>query len=1136
MGATAKPFDLFLLFVQQDPDILEALDQFSLFAFLLYDLERDYDFHEYLKKEFDNLDNETGKNLLFVAPIQSNIKSERYRVLSNRPFMQKIQDKHPHLFTIIVGTEEENQVNIPLHHAVLSYLGLDRNAPPTILLCSNPKENGYVTMYTSVADVTEHLHQLKEVADSLVVKGKSNKLLKKLLVTEDIDFETSGKWTAWKDELLGENLHLLSDVVTKSRTQESKRETRFYGRDQNEDFLDTLQHMLGQLEDVSRNLVGYVHEEDPQTLQKLKTLHFQILDLLSFRMLHQEHEKKQNKERNSYPSKIFEQNTPSHSIFDRDGNIHDLYLRLQIFDIDWFLEHRLTYWDVEARSMFQSAMYAILQFRNFEKNYQFDPNFGVSLILSGLAAAFEREMNSSLTHFIRQILHIDLPKNYWKYDEIAGQKYAEDTVGKININQKRNHWSGEENWEALTLGRLRVFVQNNFLEGFPVCARRMLEIWQQIKDIRNRATHGAYLTWIDVDIMLNYYKEWCEIPDSHEIAQRSWYAFKRTLSTKQNHQLEINILEEISKNSRNVEELQKLIRQENIKYLRFILSRDFDNATMDIIFGEFVQISSIIQEQLLKERIEIHITEAWIQKCWEYKIHSDLLLSYPTFPSHIRSEILQNTANLQQKTISFILKNANLTESQWFDAFRYYLQNRQTSFNWQMFGEFLQNPIFHSVCCQKITKHELALQFIPIESLIFRLIENTPTRRSYSKTCLEFVIQCFVSKDMISKIICTTEDYLHISKILQDEFGKQGVLDWKKTLARSVSSEHFLSNIVLQEEPALAVIFAQNKSISLLVYQILEGQGKLDTIPSNSQYDEETYIYRWNSYNQEQRKTMLKRENIPLQVILKHFGSEWISSADILPKIDASFAEAHMELLQKISEPTIQTLVFLLQNKLISPISKKLPFQTQVDFEKFVVETYMWNMNVYLEHNPKFLQDFLLKQANLNLSYCSPKILQEHMAKILPFCENIQKLHLPELPTHENWKHIRFPSVTKLTWKTKTIEFDVLEMFPNMKNLEIRNMTKMECTQKLPNIEFLHIVESPELEEINLQSFTNLLQFQVRQTPQLKNILGWEHLTCIQKVFVYTPHIDDLTFLKNKPTLVQYKCNKISWKRPEEDE
>ena len=274
-------------------------------------------------------------------------------------------------------------------------------------------------------------------------------------------------------------------------------------RNPNEAFHGTLQHMLRQLEDVSRHVVGgYREEEDPQALQKLKTLHFQILDLLSFRTLHQKREQEREEERNRGFLQEFEQSTPSYSIFDRDGDIDDLYRRLQIFDIEWFLEHRLTYWDVEARSMFQSAMYAILQFRNFEDNFHYDRNFGVSLIVSGLAAAFEREMNSSLTHFLRQILHIDLPKNYWKYDEIAGQKYAQDGAGKIDINQKRQHWSGEENWQALTLGRLRVFVQDNALEGFPVCAVRMLDIWQQIKDIRNRATHGAYLAWMDVDIML----------------------------------------------------------------------------------------------------------------------------------------------------------------------------------------------------------------------------------------------------------------------------------------------------------------------------------------------------------------------------------------------------------------------------------------------------------------------------------------------------------------------------------------------------------------------------------------------------------------------------------------------------------
>ena len=87
MGAPAKPFDLFFKFIQQDPLVIEALEQFSLFAFLFYDLERDFRFHQHLQMHFDELDEKTGSNLLFIAPIQDKMISQKYFQMSGRVFM-----------------------------------------------------------------------------------------------------------------------------------------------------------------------------------------------------------------------------------------------------------------------------------------------------------------------------------------------------------------------------------------------------------------------------------------------------------------------------------------------------------------------------------------------------------------------------------------------------------------------------------------------------------------------------------------------------------------------------------------------------------------------------------------------------------------------------------------------------------------------------------------------------------------------------------------------------------------------------------------------------------------------------------------------------------------------------------------
>ena len=164
MGAPAKPFDLFFKFIQQDPIVLQVLERFSLFAFLFYDLERDFGFHQHLQTHFDELDEKTGSNLLFIAPIQDKMISQKYFQMSGRVFMDILRRHYPEIFPF-GETEDRSNFDIPLNRAILEHLNLDRNTPPTILLCCKPEDRGYITLGTSEQSVNQQLCQLKDVAD-----------------------------------------------------------------------------------------------------------------------------------------------------------------------------------------------------------------------------------------------------------------------------------------------------------------------------------------------------------------------------------------------------------------------------------------------------------------------------------------------------------------------------------------------------------------------------------------------------------------------------------------------------------------------------------------------------------------------------------------------------------------------------------------------------------------------------------------------------------------------------------------------------------------------------------------------------------------------------------------------------------
>ena len=64
MGATVKPFDLFLLFVQQDPSVLKTLEQFFSFRFCFMISNETMIFYEHLKQNLMLWTKKRGKSLI----------------------------------------------------------------------------------------------------------------------------------------------------------------------------------------------------------------------------------------------------------------------------------------------------------------------------------------------------------------------------------------------------------------------------------------------------------------------------------------------------------------------------------------------------------------------------------------------------------------------------------------------------------------------------------------------------------------------------------------------------------------------------------------------------------------------------------------------------------------------------------------------------------------------------------------------------------------------------------------------------------------------------------------------------------------------------------------------------------------
>ena len=154
-------------------------------------------------------------------------------------------------------------------------------------------------------------------------------------------------WKVWEDTSLKENLTPVVLSHDKNRAYE---------------FHSYLRNFTERTRDVIRHLsYKYNDEEDMELFEQLNEAIFPILDLVASRP--------QPKEQEDEMYGHHQQPSPEQqvSVFEYEGRIYELHRKLTIFDVNWFLEHRLTHWDEEARSMCKSALYAMIHFQQLRE-------------------------------------------------------------------------------------------------------------------------------------------------------------------------------------------------------------------------------------------------------------------------------------------------------------------------------------------------------------------------------------------------------------------------------------------------------------------------------------------------------------------------------------------------------------------------------------------------------------------------------------------------------------------------------------------------------------------------------------------------------------------------------------------------
>jgi len=557
MGYPAHSVKMFHHFVQGTPEVIEAFGQYSLFAFVIYDPEREDDFHQHLCDNFKSLHEDTGRNLLFIVPLQSDEllslanddhqfdpyalhKEVRDRVgLDPRPFRRRDQ---PGL----------------INRVVFQALALDRNSPPTLIICTHPDSGGYFTISVDTQSIGSSLIKLGEIADGLPSlknidpSNVNQRQLMHELYIKGLDFDQKGNWRH-NDTLktvLSKFVPLMLDVkeaprvdavieVIKGSMQDALRDTelarimtqgaiaeaRDSKRSEAISIVQRLQRLIGLGKETEEQ--GEPEEqEEPSVSQTTSVLLTQLMDLLASKESDQLDWLSPEHTRYTQPSQIFT----------RLDDHRSIYQSITQGDIKALLEHQLKYWDEDARSMVVSALRSLIYMRETETLTD-ESFYGAPLIAFGLCMAFEREMNSSWGHYVRRSVQVRLPQYYWRFDPEADGSLSK----RHHFNRQRTARGHTplDDWQALSLGQLLEAIKAHTPDDpiFKTCSPELQVMWREVKALRDPPAHGTRITWASVNQLLATLRAWWHLEEAIEVGHRSWTDFKYVRSTKQNNLL-----------------------------------------------------------------------------------------------------------------------------------------------------------------------------------------------------------------------------------------------------------------------------------------------------------------------------------------------------------------------------------------------------------------------------------------------------------------------------------------------------------------------------------------------------------------------------------------------------------------------
>ena len=420
-----------------------ALEPFNLFAFIIHDPKAHPEFDRSIRSDFNWLDYITGQELLFFAlvdPPDAWLNEGRNRGMDRHYYkeLQVFERETQALFNPknAITSPDKNITAFSLANG----LGISYDNLPCLVITPDFRSEHFIWVKTSSIHIEEQLTKLGYIASRIENIPPGTSSLE--IIKKEIDSCKISGIRSLASSIAKRLANIMSCFVARDNSAAHERAQ------------NTINELRTNLRHLKRNINERNTEKNEGDKEKLDNLCLQIILSLSQLNL-----------------------VTSDRISQRDT-----------LNLNSFIEANHEFLEPDSHIMLKTTNMVLSPLLDRTLGFEVDYTPGVIC----LAKVFEREVNLSVVHWIRERLGVRLPLYFNKYDPKKQAKFD-----GVNFNHTRDN----QTWSPPTMGRSLEAVQKKWSEEkwrptFSPLQKKWLQFlnrWRKINEARNTAAHTMEL-------------------------------------------------------------------------------------------------------------------------------------------------------------------------------------------------------------------------------------------------------------------------------------------------------------------------------------------------------------------------------------------------------------------------------------------------------------------------------------------------------------------------------------------------------------------------------------------------------------------------------------------------------------------